>query len=195
VPQRKARKRHIFSDVVNAEDRSSQGNPKAMSATASDATSDTPKYFIVADIREILLRYSLNCCYIPITLIDTEKGEVETQAFDNACFQSENGPIRVTRIAAIKMAIPINAWTPPESSLERAQCGPEQGSISVSVAIMSAVADARLAVAPVQSGSRQRPQLTKSKAAEINIVAPLTRKTTPQATKADRSAFHSRRMK
>jgi hypothetical protein len=38
-----------------------------MSATTSDATSEAPKYFIVADIREILLRYGLRLLLNPLS--------------------------------------------------------------------------------------------------------------------------------
>lgn len=88
---------------------------------------------------------------------------------------------------------PINAKTPTESSLDRRQLGPEQGSTSVSVAHAKMLAFRMEAIPPTQSGSAERPRLPSNQSADDNITVPPTKKRTPNIIRGADCAAHSRR--
>jgi hypothetical protein len=87
---------------------------------------------------------------------------------------------------------PITDKTPTESSRDRLQAGPEQGSTSVSVAHAKTPADRMDAIPPIQSGRSGRSQATSNQSADDTMVAPPRRKSTPKPTKVADSAAHSR---
>jgi hypothetical protein len=90
--------------------------------------------------------------------------------------------------------MPINAKTPTESSLDRRQPGPEQGSTSVSVAHAKMLAFRMEATPPTHNGSAERPRLPNNQSVDDNITVPPTKNRTPKIIKGADCAAHSRRI-